>query len=252
MTILIQACSDNPMDKKGFQVSEITENGDGKRVVGLKTNALKLKTRPVNVLLTADSSHRLIPVYKVNYNKENGQSYTGTNSYHQIWEEDHGPGNNWNHNFMPGFEAVYGFNFVNVSHYNIDAKTQNEFFEKPVLIKTLYYPTFSKDTLNNQPVSRNYYMVSAYNEDTNKDGFLNVKDLRRFFLFDINGKLKKELVPKEYSVMNSEYDQANDLMYIFARLDQNKNGQMELDEQSTIFWIDLKNPENTGVLYENK
>lgn len=49
--------------------------------------------------------------------------------------------------------------------------------------------------------------------------------------------------------MSSEYDPANDYMYIFAKLDENGNGQMETNEKMHIFWIDLKNPENTGIQY---
>ena len=150
---------------------------------------------------------------------------------------------------MPGFEAIYGFNFINVSHYNNKTKKENKLFDKPVLIKTLYYPTFSNDTLNYKPVHRKYYMVSVYDEDSNKDGFINTKDLRMLYHFDIEGNNKKNLIPKNYSVLSSEYDSANDLMYVFAKADKNENGQMELNEPTDIFWIDLNNPENTGKQY---
>lgn len=95
-------------------------------------------------------------------------------------------------------------------------------------------------------------MVSVYDEDSNKDGFISVKDLRRFYYFDINGKNKKALIPKNYSVMSSEYDSANDYMYVFAKADTNKNGQMENNEPIDIFWIDLKNPENIGIQYKSE
>ncbi|TLX75005.1 hypothetical protein E9993_11475 [Labilibacter sediminis] len=245
-------CSEKKIEKKGFQVSEITEDKDGQKVVGLQMDSLKLETKPRNVLLTNNPNHRLTPIYKVNYDKNTGKPFTGSNYYHTTWEHDYDEGNNWNNNFMPGFEAVYGYNFINIAHYNNKTNTQNEFFEEPVLIKTLYYPAFSKDTLNHKPIKRDYYMVSVYDEDTNNDGFISTKDLRRFYLFDINGNLVKPLVPKNYSVMSSEYDSANDFMYVFARVDQNKNGQMEYEEETHIFWIDLKNPENNGVQYKNQ
>ncbi len=95
-------------------------------------------------------------------------------------------------------------------------------------------------------------MVSVYDEDTNKDGFINVKDLRRFYFFDINGMNKELLIPKNYSVMSSEYDSANDLMYVFAKLDKNQNGQMESDEPTDIYWIDLTNPDNVGQQYKTE
>lgn len=253
LAILIQSCKDeNGLEKKGFQVSEISENEQGEKIVGLTIDSLKLETKPRNVLLTKNPNHRLVPIYKVNYDKKTKEPFIGSNSFHTTWDDNDKDGNNWNSNLMPGFSAVSGYNLVNVSHYNNSAKAQNDFFEKPVLIKTLYYPAFSKDTLNYQPVKRDYYMVSVYDEDTNKDGFINFKDLRRLYYFDINGKLQKELVPNNYSVMSSEYDPDNDFMYIFAKLDQNSNGRMEVEEPTHIFWIDLKNPENNGIHYKNK
>ena len=252
LVALLQGCKDNSMEKKGFQVNEISEDEQGKKIVGLPIDSLKLETRPGNILLTKHPNHRLTPIYKVNYIKKTNEPFIGSNEFHTTWNDGREAGNNWNNNFMPGFSAVYGYNLINISHFNNLEKSQNEFFEKPVLIRTLYYPAFSNDTLNYQPVKRDYYMVSVYDEDTNKDGFINVKDLRRLYLFDINGILQKELIPKNYYIMSSEYDPDNDFMYVFAKLDQNKNGQMELQEPTHIFWVDLKNPENNGALYKNE
>lgn len=160
-----------------------------------------------------------------------------------------GDGNNWNYNFMPGLEAVYGYNMVNVSLYDVALQKEKKFFPKPVLIKTLYYPAFSQDMLNYEPVSRRYYLVSAYDEDTNGDGAINIKDLRRFYLFDIHGTSQGPLVPKDYSVYKSEYDPANDLMYVFAKLDENTNGRRDEYEPIHVYWVDLKDPLRTGRLY---
>ncbi len=246
---LLASCDDNSLEKKGFQLREIAEDDKGKKIVGLPIDSLSFETRPRNVLLTFNKAHRLTPIYKVNYDKKRKQPFAGSNAYHTNWVDEYDEGNNWNYNFMPGFKALYGYNLINISHYNNETATENKFFQRPVLIKTLYYPSFSKDTLNYEPVKRDFYMVSVYDEDTNNDGFINVQDLRRFYLFDIEGKLKKELIPKDYAVMSSEYDSANDFMYVFARKDSNNNGQMETYEPINIFWIDLKNPENVGRQY---
>lgn len=252
LAICITNCSDSKIEKKGFQVSEISEDENGQKIVGLNIDSLKLETRPRNVLLTNTPEHRITPIYKVNYNKKTKKPFTGSNAYHSNWNDNYNNGNNWNNNFMPGFEAMYGYNFINISHYNNQSKNENKFFDKPVLIKTFYYPTFSKDTLSFEPVNRKYYMVSVYDEDSNKDGFINVRDLRRLYHFDIEGKNKRNLIPKNYSVMSSEYDSANDFMYVFAKADKNQNGKMEQDEPTDIFWIDLKNPENVGIQYKTE
>lgn len=249
---ILTSCSQkSKIEKKGFQVNEISEDEDGQKVVGLRLDSLILETRPRNVLMTTHPEHRITPIYKVNYNKKTKKTFTGSNSYHSNWSYKRTEGNNWNNNFMPGFEAIYGYNFVNISHYNNIEQTENKFFESPVLIKTFYYPAFSKDTLNFNPIQRDFYMVSVYDEDTNNDGYINVKDLRRFYHFNLDGVKKSALIPPNYSVMNSEYDQANDFMYIFAKLDNNQNGQMETKEPTHIFWIDLNNPTNVGLQYSN-
>lgn len=257
---LLFSCKPNKFEKKGFQVSEISEDKNGNKIVGLQIDSLIFATQPIGVLITKNPKHRLIPIFKVNIDKR-GNPFTGSVDYFQNWSDENystdseivqmNDGNNWNHNFMPGFSAINGYNLVNVTHFNQDSQSQNNFFEKPVLIRTVYFPAFSKDTLNFQPVKRDFYMVSVYDEDTNKDGYLNVKDLRRMYSFDIEGKQPKMIIPKDHSVMSSEYDAENDLMYIFTKFDQNKNGKMELTEPMYIFWVNLKEREKTGVIYSN-
>ena len=251
MAALLFGCSNNKLEKKGFPVNNTGAVENDEATDGLKGDTLPFETRPRNVLLTRHPAHRLTPIYKVNYDKKTNKPFTGSNNFHSnYWEYGESKGNNWNRNFMPGFEAVYGYNFVNISHYNNKAKEENIFFDKPVLIKTLYYPSFSNDTLNNAPIIREYYMVSVYDEDTNEDGYINVKDLRRFYHFDIHAKNKSLLIPNNHSTLSSEYDPENDIMYVFTKLDENDNGQMEQEEPTHVFWIDLKNPENKGVQYK--
>ena len=240
-------CGDK-LEQKGFAVTP-TATEDDTQVDGISKDSLIFPTRPSNILLTGNPLFRLATIYKVNFNKDS-TTFIGSNDFHfnfeSIGERD---GNQWNSNYLPGLEAAYGYNLVNVSHFNTETQKQKAFFDRPVLIKTLYYPSFSKDTLNYKPVNRNYYMISVYDDDTNKDGFINVHDLRRFYSFDINADGKKPIVPINYSVYKSEYDPANDLVYIFAKLDENKNGQVDELEPIHIFWVDLKNPERTGKQY---
>ena len=185
----------------------------------------------------------------MNFNKDS-TTFIGSNDFHYNYDNiGETNGNQWHNNYLPGLEAAYGYNLVNVSHFDIETEKQKFFFEKPVLIGTLYYPAFSKDTLNYKPVSRNYFLISVYDEDTNKVGFINTNDLRRFYSFDINADNKKPIVPTNYSVYKSEYDPANDFVYVFAKLDQNNNGQIDELEPINIFWVDLRNPDITGRQY---
>jgi hypothetical protein len=245
---IFASCSNNKLEEKGFPVNTTTETDETEKVEGISKDSIKFTTRPSNVLLTGISNVRLTTVYKVNLNKRDGTTFIGSNN-NLYNETEMAIGNNWNGNLIPGLEGVYGYNLVNVSHYDINTKKQKYFFEKPVLIKTIYYPSFSKDTLNYKMVKRNYFLISVFNDDTNNDGFINQKDLRRFYLYDSNGEKQHQLVPENYSVFKSEYDSDNDFMFVFARLDLNKNGQIDDDEPINIFWVDLKDPTKTGQQY---
>lgn len=249
VALFLYNCSRDKKYEKGFPVSPETQLTDENKIDGIYKDSLDFDTRPNSVLLTGFPKYRLTTIYKLNFDK-NGDSYIGYNHYYSTYNETiNTDGNQWHNNFMPGLQAVYGFNLVNVSLYNTENKKQRNLFEKPVLVKTLYYPSFTRDTLNDKPVTRDYYMISVYDEDTNKDGFINLRDLRRFYVFDLDGLNKKELIPQNYSVISSEYDSANDFMYVFAQLDENNNGQKEDKEDIHVFWIDLKNPNSNGIQY---
>jgi hypothetical protein len=211
---------------------------------------LGFATRPSNVLLTGVQHVRLATVYKVNHRKDDSSLFIGSNNFYCSYsEENAGPGNVWNGHLMPGFDAVYGYNLVNISHFDVTTAQQKLLYERPVLIKTLYYPSFSTDTLNHVPVTRNHFLLTVFDQDTNKDGYIDTKDLRRIHLFDVNGDRQKGPIPDNYSVFRSEYDPGNDRMYVFAGLDADQNGRRDEAEPVHIFWIDLKDPSLSGRQY---
>lgn len=235
--------------EKGFQVSiPPSEQREMSPSDGSIKDSLKMEVQPSEVILTGVPNVRLTTIYRVNLSKDKKTTFIGSNNYYYNYIQPD-KANNWNSNLMPGLEAVYGYNLVNVSCYNLTTDSRKELFDKPVLIKTLYYPSFTKDTLNYQPVTRNYLIVSVYDEDTNKDNFIDIKDLRRLYLFNMDGEMQKILIPKNYSVFKSEYDSANDYMYVFATSDENNNGSKDSNEPVHVFWIDLKNPQRVGRLY---
>lgn len=246
--LIFNSCSDNAKSyEKGFSVESYDTETVEQEGVQLKTT--NFETKPSSVVLTGMKNVRLSTIYKVNYNLKDSSTFIGDNYEHYEYYEEYSKGNNWNGNFMPGISALYGFNLVNVSLFDFETKQAKNLFENHVLIKTLYYPSLSQDTLNYTLVNRDFLMVSVYNEDTNKDGFINLKDLRRFYWFDKNGEREAPLVPENYSVLKSEYDSGNDFMYVFAMLDENGNGARNENEDIHIFWIDLKNPALRGRVY---
>ncbi len=239
----VTSCSSNE-SKKVSQV-ELSPNVMDEDEIEWEKKYGKLPNRPNTVLQTSHNNHRLVTVYKEKYTKDGKRTYISGNYYHTKYRygfEQQDSTNRWHGHYMPGIEAVYGFNMFNVSHYNIETKSQSNLFAKPVLIKTLYYPAEEQDTLNGTPIKRDFYLVSVYDEDTNNDTIINYQDLRRLYAFDLEGKNQTLLIPKNYSVIKSEYEHQNDVVYIFARRDHNKNGKVERTEPVEVFLIDLKNP----------
>lgn len=202
----------------------------------------QIATYPNRVILTGMNDHRLVSIYKTR--KKPKETLISRFSY----DTDYGGEESYEH-FMPGIDILYGYNLLNLAHYDLKTEKANYLFARPVLVKTLYYPSFVQDSVDKLPVSRNYYLVSVYDEDTNKDTLINKRDLRRFYYFDASGAGRIQLVPPDHSVIRSQYDPKNDIMYVFAREDENKNGAQDEAEAIHIFWFSLKAPDKAKLLY---
>lgn len=204
----------------------------------------QVATRPTSVILTGMADHRLVTIYKskadVVMSGGDVQYWSGDYDGDESEKEEH---------FMPGIDILYGYNLLSIAHYDLKTEKLNYLFKQPALIKTLYYPSFEQDSLDKKPINRNYYIVSVYDEDTNKDTLINKKDLRKFYHFDSTSTVKTQLVPSDYSVIRSQYDSQNDVMYIFAKHDENKNGVGDKKEPVHIFWFSLKAPAKAKRLY---
>lgn len=207
----------------------------------------QLNTKPNRVILTGMPQHRLVTIYRVKPKEkqttvERYSSYS--DSYYRDYEES-----DYDIHFMPGIDLQYGYNLVNIAHYDLQTEKMNYFFDHPVLIKSLYYPSFEQDSLHKKPINRNYYLTSVYDADTNTDTLINRKDLRRFYYFNEHASEKIQLLPADYSVVRSQYDSQNDVMYIYATHDANKNGTSDKEEPLHIFWIRLAEPKEAKRLY---
>ena len=202
----------------------------------------QIATFPNKVILTGLDDQRLASIYKSKSTSDN--SSNSSLEYYSEESEDEA-----NLHFMPGIDILFGYNLLNIAHYDLKTEKVNYLFSHPVLIKTLYYPSYYQDSLYNKPITRNFYLVSAYDEDTNKDTLINKKDLRHFYHFDAKTCLRTQLIPKDYSVIRSQYDSKNDIMYIFASHDENRNGTTDKPDPVHIFWISLKTPDKAKLLY---
>lgn len=206
----------------------------------------QIASKPHTVVLTGLAEHRLVTVYrnqavpKSEYDYSlSKRSYDYPNTYQREYQE----------HIMPGIDLIYGYNLLNIAHYDFNTEKLNFLFDRPVLVKSLYYPSFVQDSLYKKPINRNYFLVSVYDTDTNQDTLISRSDLRQFYYFNATCSERIQLVPAEYSVERSEYDPKNDVMYVFARLDANKNGKTEKKEPLHIFWFSLKQPDKAKRLY---
>jgi hypothetical protein len=202
-----------------------------------------LATFPSRVVLTGLAPHRLVTVYKSLFTKD------ARGVYKSYSYSDYGYESDTYEHYMPGLDLIYGYNLVNVQHYDLGTDERNFIFNHPVLVKSLYYPSYEQDSLNKKPINRNFYLISAYDEDTNLDTLINKNDLRRFYRFNALGNEKIQIIPPDYSVERSEYDAMNDVMYIFARHDANHDGKADKKEAVHIFWMSLKNPGPAKKVY---
>jgi hypothetical protein len=248
---VLASCSSGRNEQKEEQISISTSESSNEKDSSLNSiqgniSLNQIATSPNAVILTGLPNHRLVTVYKF---KGEGNATGGNYSYSRYSKDyDENESEELQH-FMPGIDILYGYNLLNIAHYDLKTEKLNFLFNHPALIKTLYYPSFIQDSLDKKPINRDYYLVSVYDEDTNKDTLINRKDLRRFYHFDASSSVKTQLIPSDYSVVRSQYDSPNDVMYLFARHDANKNGTGDKKEPIHIFWINLKAPLQAKRLY---
>ncbi|WP_445721636.1 hypothetical protein [Flavobacterium sp.] len=238
LSILI-ACNDSNKVKKSdyltLEEQEVIENNDSINTIITSTN---LTTTSNKVILTGLDSIRLVSMYKIKPESDKNINYYEDSSYYRYHDKSE---DSYNY-FMPGLDIINGYNLINIAHYNLGNEKTSFLFKKPVLIKTVYYPGVKKDSLLKKPIQRDYFMVSVYDEDTNNDTLINKKDLRKLYHFDKFNTKKTQLLPSDYGVIKSTYDYKNDIMYIYAKHDSNKNGTGDKNEAMHIFWIDLNDP----------
>jgi hypothetical protein len=247
---LCWACSDSESNKDEqlridtLSVNSIEADTTTADTLGGISQSKKLLTSPKTVVLTGLNQHRLVTVYKFGDNNPSAKAYSLRKKYY----DDDGSGEREQF-FMPGIDLIHGYNLLNIGHYDLTTEKLNFLFDHSVLIKSLYYPSFEQDSLYKRPINRDYYLVSVYDADTNRDTLINNNDLRRFYHFNASASAKTMLLPTSYSATRSEYDPKNDVMYIFARFDANANGRIDTKEPTHIFWISLKSPAIATRLY---
>lgn len=247
LILFLSSCHKNNGDEKKGEhlvVHELTDTSEVDSLHNSVTLAASFKQIPYSpnmVRLTGLDHVRLLPIYKIPKNADKNIVYDEGSSYYDSYDERDEDDYNY---FMPGIDLINGYNLINVGHYNITNEKLTYFFTKPVLIKSLYFPGVKNDSLHQQPVKRDFFLLTVYDEDTNHDSFLNKKDMRKLFYINQDNSIKKQLIPKNHSAIRSTYDYKNDIMYVYCRYDSNKNGSPEKKEPIHIFWLKLDQPDH--------
>lgn len=251
--LLFVSCSNNKKEQKEEQINVRSSVGDSDSVTDSLLNSIKgnvsfsqIASNPNSIILTGLKEHRLVSIYK---SRKDDVSFEENIGYSSSYTVVDGQTIEIEKPFMPGVEVLYGYNLLNIAHYNLQTEKMNFMFQRPVLIKSLYYPSFIDDSLDNVPIKRNYYLVTVYDDDSNKDSLINKNDLRHMYYFNTDCTVKIRLIPADYSVIRSQYDSRNDVMYVFARKDENKNGISDKNEPIHIFWLNMKLPVKGKKLY---
>lgn len=241
------ACNQEKKVKEQYiSLSETSMTFDTSRGLNSSNNFSQLNTSPNDLIPTGISNIKILPIYKIPLNKDKNICYGEQTTYDgekELLKED-----DYKY-YMPGIDIIKGYNLVNIGHYNIEKSELTYFFKKPVLIKNLYFPGVHKDSLNQKETTRNFFLVSAYDEDTNQDSLINNQDFRKLFYVDLLNQTQISLLPKEFSAIRSSYDFKSDIMTIRARNDENKNGNLEATEPISIFLLDFKNPKTLKKVY---
>lgn len=239
LSLIVSCGRDRPQPEEELRVPAVTYETVPDSMLSNAFHAGDtVASTPYNVILTGLPSERLTTFYRKGANVSAARSKRYS-SYYDYEDTNDGV----EEHFMPGIDLLYGYNLVNIGHYNMSSERFRYLFEQPVLVKSLYYPAFVQDSLDKKPINRDYFLISAYTHDSNGDSLINRNDLRGFFWFNADCSVREQLLPSEYSVVRSQYDKGNDVMYLFARLDKDGNGQIDKGDPMHVFWISLKKPE---------
>lgn len=235
--LAVVSCQKKEEEEEQLTFSEFQQTG---KPTGLSM-VTPFPSSSATVLLTGMDDIRLIPIYKIDPKANRDLQYEYESTYYGGYYRD-SDRDDFFHYFMPGIDIIYGYNMINMGHYDQANEKLSYFFDTPVLIRTLYFPGMYPDSLCHQPVERDYFMVSVYDADTNRDSLINTRDMRRMYHIDRLNTAKTALLPPEYSALRSTYDYKNDAMYIYARFDENMDGTPERKEPVAIFRLRLSEP----------
>lgn len=136
MPCLFSSCTSRKVETKEEQIV-INESDPSYNTADSVLNALRgnisfnqIPSKPTAVILTGLADHRLVTVYKSKLKvtaKERGSLYS--------YSDNDGIDNEMIQHFMPGLDILYGYNLLNIAHYDIKNEKLNFLFNRATLVK---------------------------------------------------------------------------------------------------------------------
>ena len=124
----------------------------------------------------------------------------------------------------------------NLKFQRVDSDSIKALTDKPVLIQTATYLKTVSDQINNQIMV--YTMVDM---DTNKDGKLDVSDIKALYLSSISGDKFTKVSADFQELIDWDLIESKNRLYFRTVEDTNKNGRFDSKDVVHYNYIDLAN-----------
>lgn len=139
---------------------------------------------------------------------------------------------------------ITGF-LQNLKFQKIDSDSIRKLTDKRVLIQTATYLKSVADKTNNQIMV--YTMVDM---DTNKDGKLDISDIKALYLSEISGERFTKISSDFQELIDWKLIGSNNRLYYRTVEDTNKNGEFDKKDVVNYYYIDLSKKEWKIIGYE--
>lgn len=139
---------------------------------------------------------------------------------------------------------ITGF-LQNIKFQKTDSDSIRKLTDKPVLILTATYLKSVADKTNNQIL-----VFTMMDMDTNKDGKLDISDIKALYLSDISGEKFTKISTDFQELIDWKLIPSKNRLYFRTVEDTNKNGEFDKNDVVNYYYIDLAKKEWVIIGYE--
>jgi len=193
--------------------------------INVDTTQMEIADLPVQMIGT---SYLIHPVADLNiYGKNVKTSYESTSSVNDMSFKI----SNYSDNEITGY-------LRNLYFQKIGSDSINPLSDKPVLIQTATYLRSVSDKVKQQIMV--YTLVDT---DTNKDGKLDVNDIKSIYLSEISGERFTKISTDFQELIDWNLIESRNCLYFRTIEDTNKNGKFDKNDSIHYHFVDFSNKE---------